>query len=676
MVAYNPYPGNSGVLPAPRPVPLPKAPAKVAAKKPSLPPALPYPGYLNPGQQQAEATKQLTAAYQPQVDQIKQAIADEQARTAQRAELVRGLYAQLAGIQGQAGQNVSSIYNTAATNQTTFAKGYSDAMQQMVGQNTGQTNATLGLIGAPAGQQISGDKASAAGDVLYGLGGAIPASTLTREGAAFGAAAAMTPGATFGLGMINIQQLENTSARTVDGYVAQLKSLAVEEQGKYPSVLGDIQAQQFKLYTAFTAAKQKAFDAAWAKANTITAQTGYLYIVSNAGALVKARDAQGKPIRTLTGQRLDEQTARDQATAAQKEYDRTHLSAYQAAQLGAGQQSLALRAQIANQSNQTRIGIANANLSAKQQAAQTAQLNKGGYWINPQTNKVELMPGYRYNAATNRVQKISAAATKPKFTPAQLSGFAKTANQFASISKNGYYSTRSDPYKQISQQAAFALMKAAGLTPGPHTNAELEAAGIGFRKNDYQEAMTQLLARGVPLQVAQSSLNRYWTKPGVGGRPTVPFQRRQAAVANAKFEVPPGKESDPRAMAAIDLAKKYLGDPYVWAGSSPKTGFDCSGFVQWLYGQEGIKLGRDTYSQIKDGVGVSKDQLMPGDIIFFGSTADPHHEGMYLGGGLFIHSPHTGDVIKISSLSESYYAQHYVTARRVAGVPGPTGPTP
>lgn len=683
---YNPYPGNSGRLPPPPRAIAPPKPPQAAA--PKLPPALPYPGYLNPGQQLTQAKAAAAAAYEPQVAQIKQAIADETARTAQRAELIRGLYAQLAGIQGNAGQNISSIYSNAANNQSTFAKGYSDAMQQMIGGNTGQTNATLDLIGAPQGQHISDAKATAAGDVLYGLGGAIPATALNREGAAFGAAAAMTPGATFGLGMINIQQLENTSAITQNGYVAQLKTLAATEAGQIPSLLGQIQADQFKRFTTFTAAKQKAFDSAWAKANQLSGSTGYLYVVTSAGVLKRATDATGKPIRTLAGQSLDERTA----AAQQAAWDRTHISPYQQAQLDQrdrlATQSGNLRIQIANQTDARGRAIANANLTARQQATQTGQLNKGGYWIDP-SGKIQLQPGYKINPATGKVEKAKPGSGSKPLTFAQTRAAKTTAANYAAQSFNGYYVDLNDPSRAISTTELASKLKLAGISYATYNKASavvppgatlspkqliLKRAGLDFQKRGYQETMSYLLAHGVPLAIAQQALNRYWTKPGAGGRPTVPYQQRQAAVQNAKFEITPSARANPRAIAAANLASKYLGDPYHWSGRTPATGFDCSGFVQWLYGQEGIRLGDTTYQQIKQGVPVARNQLIAGDIIFFGSAADPHHEALYLGDGLFIHSPHTGDVIKISSLSEQWYAQHFVTARRVAyGTPGTPG---
>lgn len=115
----------------------------------------------------------------------------------------------------------------------------------------------------------------------------------------------------------------------------------------------------------------------------------------------------------------------------------------------------------------------------------------------------------------------------------------------------------------------------------------------------------------------------------------------------------------------IGQAKSFLGTPYKWGGESPKTGFDCSGFAQWLYKQQGVDLPRVTYDQIKVGKGVGINSLEPGDLVFFGTKKNPHHEGIYIGAGQFIHAPHTGDVIKISSLTDGYYRNNFVTGRRV-----------
>ena len=112
--------------------------------------------------------------------------------------------------------------------------------------------------------------------------------------------------------------------------------------------------------------------------------------------------------------------------------------------------------------------------------------------------------------------------------------------------------------------------------------------------------------------------------------------------------------------AVVAYASNFLGTPYLWGGTTP-AGFDCSGFTQYVYKHFGINLGRTTKNQIYDGVGVSRDQLQPGDLVFYGKGGVPNHMGIYIGNGMYIHSPRTGDVIKISPYDRS----DYITARRV-----------
>ena len=103
---------------------------------------------------------------------------------------------------------------------------------------------------------------------------------------------------------------------------------------------------------------------------------------------------------------------------------------------------------------------------------------------------------------------------------------------------------------------------------------------------------------------------------------------------------------------AVDIARQYLGIDYVWAGASPSGGFDCSGLVLYVYAQLGINLPHFARSQYDCGIHIAYSALMPGDLVFFGSSVETiHHVGIYIGNGQFIHAPQTGDVVKISSLS-------------------------
>ena len=118
----------------------------------------------------------------------------------------------------------------------------------------------------------------------------------------------------------------------------------------------------------------------------------------------------------------------------------------------------------------------------------------------------------------------------------------------------------------------------------------------------------------------------------------------------------------------VACAKQYLGCRYVAGGSSPSTGFDCSGFTSYVYKQCGISINRSSGAQASNGTAVSKSNLQPGDLVLFNNRANTSigHVGIYIGGNTFIHAGNSKTGVITTSLSDSYYAPRFVTARRVA----------
>lgn len=119
-----------------------------------------------------------------------------------------------------------------------------------------------------------------------------------------------------------------------------------------------------------------------------------------------------------------------------------------------------------------------------------------------------------------------------------------------------------------------------------------------------------------------------------------------------------------KGQAIVNTAMKYLGVPYVWGGTSP-SGFDCSGLVQYACRANGVSVARVAADQRNCGTYVSRENLQPGDLVFFAKGGHIHHVGIYVGNGNMIHAPQTGDVVKISSINTEYRISQYAGAVRV-----------
>jgi cell wall-associated NlpC family hydrolase len=119
------------------------------------------------------------------------------------------------------------------------------------------------------------------------------------------------------------------------------------------------------------------------------------------------------------------------------------------------------------------------------------------------------------------------------------------------------------------------------------------------------------------------------------------------------------------------IAKQQLGVRYRSGGSSPKAGFDCSGFVHWVFARHGVALPRSSTYQAQAGRAVPRGSLLPGDILIFSIPRTPNgrHSAIYIGNGKFIHSPNSGGRVRIEELNSAYWNKHYLMARRVLKTP-------
>jgi cell wall-associated NlpC family hydrolase len=224
-------------------------------------------------------------------------------------------------------------------------------------------------------------------------------------------------------------------------------------------------------------------------------------------------------------------------------------------------------------------------------------------------------------------------------------------------------------YEPPSAQAGADLAGGAGGGPVAATPA---AAGLAH-------AVDQALATPAPpaAQAGESAATQSGNgarggaasaaaKPSAGAAHELAAQAAPAAPTNPDF-------GSPRAHAAFEAAKGELGVPYLWGGTSPKTGFDCSGLMQWAYRKGGVDLPRVAEDQARVGTPVDMSHLREGDLVFFqDSTGYIHHVGMYVGNHRFLHAPHTGDVVRYSDLRETYWTQQFAGGRHVVPLSAPT----
>jgi len=121
------------------------------------------------------------------------------------------------------------------------------------------------------------------------------------------------------------------------------------------------------------------------------------------------------------------------------------------------------------------------------------------------------------------------------------------------------------------------------------------------------------------------------------------------------------------ASSLVETALQYVGYSYVSGGASPETGFDCSGFTQYIFGLYNIHLNRVSGDQAANGTPVSKEDLQPGDLVLFSyyGSESIGHSGIYIGNGNFVHAANSRRGVVIDTLESGYYLENYITARRL-----------
>jgi cell wall-associated NlpC family hydrolase len=114
---------------------------------------------------------------------------------------------------------------------------------------------------------------------------------------------------------------------------------------------------------------------------------------------------------------------------------------------------------------------------------------------------------------------------------------------------------------------------------------------------------------------------------------------------------------------AARIALRAVGVPYQWGGTSPASGFDCSGLVYWAYGRLGIAVPHSSYALYSEGRGIARSKAKAGDVLVFSGLG---HVGLYVGRGRMVHAPHSGARVEVIKLGSSHYSGQIVSVRRIA----------
>lgn len=196
-------------------------------------------------------------------------------------------------------------------------------------------------------------------------------------------------------------------------------------------------------------------------------------------------------------------------------------------------------------------------------------------------------------------------------------------------------------------------------------NAELQQAIEAERRRREEEAARRAAEEARRQEAARQAAEQQRQAAAAAQRSRAESQRTASSSSNSSSQSTssrpapaPSQPSAPvaapngGAAAAIAAARSQLGLPYKWAGTSPATGFDCSGLTQWAWRQAGVSIPRTSGAQRAGTQRISASQLQPGDLVFYGSPV--HHVGLYIGGGQMIHSPRTGDVVKIAPIHRGF----------------------
>ena len=257
----------------------------------------------------------------------------------------------------------------------------------------------------------------------------------------------------------------------------------------------------------------------------------------------------------------------------------------------------------------------------------------------------------RLTAATERLQT---AERSRRATLGQLDGERATIGAMLAKRRQLLSSIQSQIVQMKAQEAAEQARAAAAARTRLARQEALLREEAAQRAKDAADAAAAAAAQAKPTPTANTTPA---TTPAAATTTTPSVTTTTATPPTTAPAAVPVSGGHPE---AASIALKYLGIPYQWGGASPGTGFDCSGLVMYVFAQLGVQLPHFAAGQYGYGSPVSRDQLQPGDLVFFDGLS---HVGIYIGNGQMVHAPQTGDVVKITAISD--FGSRYVGARRI-----------